>query len=115
MNKWILILSLDERTKTLFITLLIGIIFSLALSMIDLIRPLYVNSLGGTIIEIGLITSTISFIGVIFMLPSGILADSFNRKKIIIISLLLCSISISVYSICNSWEQLFIPVILLAL
>src|SRR4030081_3852145 len=54
----------------------------------NLAIPLYADQLGATRGEIGLLFSTFTITGALMSLPSGLLADRFGRRNIVVFSML---------------------------
>jgi DHA1 family multidrug resistance protein-like MFS transporter len=79
---------------------------SLGLNLTDSLRPLYVKSLGATVIEISLVVSIAGMAGTLMRVPSGILSDSRGRRKIILASIFMSVLPPLMYTMSSSWQHL---------
>lgn len=81
---------------------------ALCMSLINSIRPLFIESLGATVIQISYVISVSGLSDCLFRTPSGILSDRIGRKKLIILSIVLASIPPLFYSFATHWEQIIL-------
>ena len=78
-------------SRELILLLLITIFMSLGMNLTNSLWPLYIRSLGATVLQVSFVISITSAAGTFFRVPSGLISDNYGRKKIIIISILLGS------------------------
>jgi predicted MFS family arabinose efflux permease len=76
------------------------------------IWPIYVRDLGGTAREIGLLTSLMFLVITLTLVPGGILADRFERKKLILITWIVATPAPLVYALARGWEGLIPGVVI---
>lgn len=74
--------------------------------------PIYVRDLGGTAREIGLLTSLMFFTITLTLVPGGVLADRFERKRLMLITWIVATPAPLVYALARSWEGLIPGVII---
>ncbi|HVP16516.1 MAG TPA: MFS transporter, partial [candidate division Zixibacteria bacterium] len=68
--------------------------------------PLYIRSLGADYVQLGLVLSTLMGFAALVPLFGGLLADRFDRKKILILSWTPWVIAPLIYSFASNWVQL---------
>src|SRR5271157_3156807 len=68
--------------------------------------PLYVRSLGADYVQLGLVLSTLMGFAALVPLFGGLLADRFDRKKILILSWTPWVFAPLIYSFASNWVQL---------
>ena len=73
----------------------------------NLAIPLYADQLGASRGEIGLLFSTFTVTGALLSLPSGLLADRFGRRNLVLLSMLSLGVSQLMAGLTNSVEILF--------
>jgi DHA1 family multidrug resistance protein-like MFS transporter len=79
---------------------------SLGLNLTDSLRPLYIQSLGATVLEISLVVSITGMAGTLLRVPSGIFSDSRGRRKIILASIFMSILPPLMYTLSSSWQHL---------
>jgi len=96
-----------------YLILLIGALFiDASLEMAYTYYPLYVQTIGGSAMSLGLLSSIGTIIQAFTMIPGGYLADRFGRKWIITIGTLGTAVSYLFFIFAPSWEMLIFGVIL---
>jgi len=68
--------------------------------------PLYIRSLGADYVQLGLVLSTLMGFAALVPLFGGLLADRFDRKKILILSWTPWVFAPLIYSFASNWVQL---------
>lgn len=77
---------------------------SLSMESVGALFPLYVQSLGASIVEVGLLLSAAGLFSTAIMLPSGWMADRFGRKPTLILSVALSSFPPLLYTFATDWR-----------
>lgn len=77
------------------------------------IQTLFIKSLGGSDIQIGLLIGIQGVVRVAITLPSGILADKFSRRKIIVWAAVASAPACVIAGLAQTWQQLLPGLILL--
>lgn len=75
--------------KKIFVILLITFIWLMADNLLEFVFPTYLESVGKSYVEIGLLLSLVSIAGVLVDLPMGSLSDKASRRKLMISGLVL--------------------------
>ena len=74
--------------------------------LVIVLSPLYIKSIGGSILQIGLIFS-VSSLGVVFLtIPGGIISDKFGRKRLALIAILFAATGSSLLPLAGNWLTL---------
>jgi DHA1 family multidrug resistance protein-like MFS transporter len=94
--------------RELVLLFIINTIMSLGMNLTNSLRPLYIQSLGATVLEVSFVISITGLAGTIMRLPSGFISDIYGRRKIIILSILLAISPPLLYTFSSNWEQLII-------
>lgn len=68
--------------------------------------PLYVRSLQADYLQLGIVLSTVIGFAALVPLPGGLLADRYDRKKILILSWIPWVLAPLIYSFAGNWVQL---------
>ena len=79
---------------------------ALAMESVNALFPLYVQSLGASILEVGLLLSATGVFSTALMLPSGWMSDRFGRKPTLVLSVALASFPPLLYTVATDWRQL---------
>ena len=93
-------------TRTLTLVLLINTVMSLGMNLTNSLWPLYIQSLGATVLEVSMVISLTGLAGTFLRAPSGFISDRYDRRKIILTSILLAITPPLLYTLSNRWEQL---------
>lgn len=102
--------ELDRRVKVA----LIGIgIYNLGLYIATQYNVLFVESLGATAVDIGLLTSIASVVKLIVSIPLGSAAEKYTVKKIMILGLIFDLISATLFALSGNW-LILIPAFILS-
>lgn len=86
--------------------LLINTIMSLGMNLTNALWPLYIQSLGATVLEVSTVISLTGLVGTFLRAPSGLISDRYGRRKIILTSVLLAITPPIFYTFSNNWQQL---------
>jgi len=62
---------------------------SLGMNLTNSLWPLYVQSLGATVLQVSFLISITGLAGTLLRIPSGVLSDLYGRRKIIVVSIVL--------------------------
>jgi len=95
--------SLNRDLKLLFIS---NFIWTFGFGLYNYVWPIYIRELGGTATDVGTVFSISFLIAMLTYIPGGILADKYDRKKLIVISVAISVPSVLIYSIATDWRQL---------
>jgi len=79
---------------------------SLSMEAVNALFPLYIQSLGASILEVGLLLSAAGLVSTAIMLPSGWMADRLGRKLTLALSVVLISFPPLLYTFATNWQQL---------
>lgn len=82
------------------------LVSSLALNLITPIWPIYINSLGASMTELGFVFSASNAVAAVVQILSGFLSDKYGRKRIHILGTLLAALPPLMYALANSWIDL---------
>jgi predicted MFS family arabinose efflux permease len=69
------------------------------------VQPLYVKSLGADSLEIGFVLSLAPVLMVLILVPSGILADRYGRKKMIVAGSVMGTVAVLLLAASHDWRQ----------
>ena len=95
--------SLNRDLKLLFIS---NFIWTFGFGLYNFVWPIYIRELGGSATDVGTVFSISFLIAMLTYIPGGILADKYDRKKVIVISWSISVPSVLIYSIATDWRQL---------
>ena len=70
------------------------------------IWPIFIRDLGGEAREIGIISSIMFLTVALSIIPGGILADRYDRKKLILITWLIAAPAPLIYIFADAWYHL---------
>jgi len=79
---------------------------SLSMESANALFPLYIQSLGASILEVGLLLSAAGLFATALMIPSGWMSDRFGRKPTLLLSVALSSFPPFFYTFAAKWDQL---------
>jgi MFS family permease len=97
------IVTLNRDLKLLFLSYFL---WSSGSMMYFFIWPIYIRDLGGTAREIGLLSSLMFLTITLTIIPGGVLADRFDRKKLILITWIIATPAPLIYSLATDWRHL---------
>lgn len=95
--------SLNRDLKLLFVS---NFIWTFGFGLYNFVWPIYIRELGGSATDVGTVFSISFLIAMLTYIPGGILADKYDRKKVIVISWSISVPSVLIYSIATDWRQL---------
>ena len=96
----------EALTQDILLICLSNIIGAFGEGLYFWVFPLYVRSLQADYLQLGLVLSTIIGFAALVPLPGGLLADRFDRKKIIILSWIPWVFAPLIYSFAGNWTHL---------
>ncbi|MCW3988040.1 MAG: MFS transporter, partial [Candidatus Bathyarchaeota archaeon] len=99
-------LSVFLEHRELVLLFLINTIMSLGMNLTNSLWPLYVQSLGATVLQVSFLISITGLAGTLLRIPSGVLSDLYGRRKIIVVSIVLAISPPLLYTFTGHWEQL---------
>ena len=100
------------RNRNLRLLFLANVGFCLGTELILILSPLFIRNIGASVLELGLVLSIMGASATVFTIPSGILADKFGRKHLIMASLILAAISAFSFTLVDKWTLLILPMLL---
>ncbi|MEM2875604.1 MAG: MFS transporter [Candidatus Bathyarchaeia archaeon] len=92
--------------RSLLMLFLLNVGNALVMESVNALFPLYVQSLGASILEVGLLLSAGGLFSTVLMLPSGWMSDMFGRKPVLILSAALTIFPPLLYTFATDWHQL---------
>jgi DHA1 family multidrug resistance protein-like MFS transporter len=92
--------------RELTLLFLVSFLMSLGMNLTNALWPLYVQSLGATVLQVSLLVSITGLIGTVLRAPSGFASDVYDRRKIILASTVLAVAPPILYTLSAHWEQL---------
>jgi len=98
---------LEDFKKGLYALFLVNLGVALSSELITPLQPLFIQSLGASIVEVGFILSVSGFVATALIIPSSLMADRYGNKTVIILSVAFASISVLLYIVAGNWIQLF--------
>ncbi len=69
------------------------------------VQPLYIKSLGADSMEIGFVMSLAPVLMVLILVPSGILADRYGRKKMMVGGSVMGTVAVLLLAVAQDWRQ----------
>jgi len=79
---------------------------ALSMESVNALFPLYIQSLGASILEVGLLLSASGLFATAIMLPSGWMSDRFGTKLTLVLSGALASFPPFLYTLATDWQHL---------
>lgn len=76
------------------------------MNLTDSLRPLYIQSLGASVLQVSFLISITGLAGTLLRVPSGLISDLYGRRKIIIVSIVLAIFPPLLYTFSTHWEHL---------
>ncbi len=95
----------DRTTVMLFV---VSFATTLGMSSLNSIWPLYIISVGATVLQASYVISVSGIIGTILTAFSGTISDRLGRKRVILGSIILATLSPLLYVRTRSWQELFV-------
>jgi DHA1 family tetracycline resistance protein-like MFS transporter len=99
-------------TKDLWLIFACQFLFAVGLGMYNFLWPAYIRELSGTAVDIGFLTGLGAAVGLLFTLPSGWVADRFERRAMIILGWAVAVPVPVMFILARTWQGL-IPGLLL--
>ncbi len=99
--------------RNILILSIIFLVGSLALNLISPIWPIYINSLGASMTELGFVFSVSNAVAASIQIFSGFLSDKYGRKRLHALGTLLAAFPPLMYALANSWLDL-VPWVMLS-
>ncbi|RLI18919.1 hypothetical protein DRO49_01605 [Candidatus Bathyarchaeota archaeon] len=94
---------LREFDRDLASLFALNLLMAFSVQLINPLFPLYLEGLGASDVEVGLVVSLSSVVATALMLPSGILMDWVGRRRMLILSVLLCAAPPFLLVFVRSW------------
>ncbi|UCD72842.1 MAG: MFS transporter [Candidatus Bathyarchaeota archaeon] len=94
--------------RTMILLFVVSFVTTLGMSSINSIWPLYIISLGATVLQAGYVISLSGVVATILTGFSGVISDRFGRKRVILASIILAIISPLLYIRTEGWQELFL-------
>ena len=94
--------TLNRDLSYLFI---LNIAFGVSMQLINPLFPLFLEQIGADSTQNAIVISIGSFIATALMLPSGLLIDRIGKKKLLISSAIVNSLSIFLFAFTSSWMR----------
>jgi MFS family permease len=96
----------EALTRDILLICLSNVIGAFGEGLYSWVFPLYVRSLQADYLQLGIVLSTVIGFAALVPLPGGLLADRFDRKKILILSWTPWVLAPIIYSFAANWTQL---------
>jgi DHA1 family multidrug resistance protein-like MFS transporter len=96
----------EALTRDILLICLSNVIGAFGEGLYSWVFPLYVRSLQADYLQLGIVLSTVIGFAALVPLPGGLLADRFDRKKILILSWTPWVLAPFIYSFATNWTQL---------
>jgi len=96
----------EALTRDILLICLSNVIGAFGEGLYSWVFPLYVRSLQADYLQLGIVLSTVIGFAALVPLPGGLLADRFDRKKILILSWTPWVLAPFIYSFATNWIQL---------
>lgn len=94
--------------RTLVSLFIVTFAMSLGMNSINTIWPLYLLSLGATVLEASYVISLSGLVGTILRSPSGIVSDKIGRRRVIFVSVALATVAPILYTQATGWQELIL-------
>ncbi len=101
------------QSRNIFILFMVILLSSLSVNLVSPIWPLYVTSLGASMVELGYIFAVSNAIAAFMNFLSGLISDRYGRRKINAVGTFLGAFPPLFYVLANSWVDL-IPWVIVA-
>lgn len=96
---------LDKNNPLLLISLA-QFSFSLSMTLVDPIMPLYASSFNISYVWVGIVVSSFGFTRIFFEIPGGLLTDRYGTISLLVFGYILCTISQIVAGIAQTFVEL---------
>jgi len=96
----------EAFTRDIWLICLSNIIGAFGEGLYFWVFPLYIRSLNADYVQLGLVFSALYGVAALAPLPGGLLADRFDRKKLLILSWAPWIFAPLIYSFADNWAQL---------
>lgn len=103
--------TLTHNMSVLYVS---GLMYGIAGQLWTPFWVLYIESLGATLPQLGLVLALGSVTGALMILSGGFLSDKFGRKKLVVVPGYIAVIGFLVYALANSWDQLLLGAVLVS-
>ncbi len=90
--------SLVDQSLLMLFMLNVGV--SIEIESVNALFPLYVQSLGASILEVGFLLSAAGLFSTALMLPSGWLSDRFGKKPTLVLSVAIAELPAHALHVC---------------
>ena len=97
---------MEAFTRDIWLICLSNVIGAFGEGLYFWVFPLYIQKLQADYVQLGLVLSILYLASALVPLPGGLLADRFDRKKILILAWIPWVLAPLIYSFANSWPQL---------
>ena len=94
--------------RTMILLFILSFTTMLGMNAVTPIWPLYLTSLGASVVEASYVISITGVVGTVLTGLSGLISDRLGRKQIILTSLILATISPILYIFTKSWRGLIL-------
>jgi len=91
--------------RDLYLLFVVTLVFAISTEMVDPLFPLFIQDLGGSTIEIGLLLFLGGVSAVMLMILSGFLSDRYGKKTMIMLALFMQGVSPVFLSLSTKWAQ----------
>jgi MFS family permease len=92
--------------RNLLVLSLLFLVNALAIDIISPIWPVFINSLGASMTELGLVFSMSTAMGALMQIPSGLLSDKYGGKRLHVLGQVLHIIPPLMYIFASNWVHL---------
>jgi len=99
--------------RNILILSIVFLVGSFAVNLTGPIWSIYINSLGASMTELGLVFSVSNAVAAAMQIPSGFLSDKYGRKRLHALGTLLAAFPPLMYALANNWIDL-VPWVTLA-
>jgi len=94
--------ALNRDLKLLFVFTFIG---AFGDGLYFYIFPLYIRELRANPVEVGIVFSVLTLVSALTLIPGGVLADKYDKKKVIILGWLVWMPAPIIFSLAKNWVQ----------
>ena len=101
-----LVVPFEAFTRDIWLICISNIIGAFGEGLYFWVFPLYIKTLQADYVQLGIVFSALYGASALVLIPGGLLADRFDRKKILILSWTPWALSPLIYSFAQSWQHL---------